>query len=83
MNIRYFAWLRQRTGVAQETIELPENVQTVEELMTWLGGRHPRFAEACQASGVVKCAVNKIYVERSSPVTASDEVAFFPPVTGG
>lgn len=83
MNIRYFAWLRQRTGVGQETVEPPESVTTVAQLIEWLGEKHPRFAEACQAAGVVRCAVNKVYVERDAQISADDEVAFFPPVTGG
>lgn len=83
MQIRYFAWLRQRTGTAQETVEPPHDVIDVASLMVWLGQRHPRFAEACEAQGVVRCAVNKVYVDREAPVAANDEVAFFPPVTGG
>ena len=83
MQIRYFAWLRQRTGVPQESIELPDTVKTVADLITWLGVRHPRFADACAAEGVVRCAVNKTYVDRDQQLANGDEVAFFPPVTGG
>ncbi|MEZ5823503.1 MAG: molybdopterin converting factor subunit 1 [Geminicoccaceae bacterium] len=83
MKIRYFAWLRQRTGCSQEEIDLPENVTTVAALMQWVGERHPRFAEACEAKGIVRCAVNQEYVEPDAAVSAKDEVAFFPPVTGG
>jgi len=83
MNIRYFAWLKQRTGVAQETVSPPGEIATVGELMGWLGERHPRFREACEASGVVRCAVNQVYAGRDAPVRSNDEIAFFPPVTGG
>lgn len=83
MNIRYFAWLRQRTGVAQETIELPDCIQTVAQLIEHLSAQYPRFAEACEAQGVVRCAVNKVYVDRDASISDRDEVAFFPPVTGG
>lgn len=83
MKIRYFAWLRQRTGCSQEEIELPENVTTVGDLMTLIGERHPRFAEAAGSRGIVRCAVNQDYAERDAPIAATDEVAFFPPVTGG
>ncbi|MCB1832134.1 MAG: molybdopterin converting factor subunit 1 [Geminicoccaceae bacterium] len=83
MKIRYFAWLRQRTGCSQEEVDPPPDVTTVAALMEWVGRRHPRFAEACAAKGVVRCAINQEYVERDATVAASDEVAFFPPVTGG
>ena len=83
MNIRYFAWLRHRTGIAHETVEPPAEVTNIAELIAWLGIRHPRFGEACAAQGVVRCAVNRIYVDRDAPVEPKDEVAFFPPVTGG
>ncbi|MCB1970730.1 MAG: molybdopterin converting factor subunit 1 [Geminicoccaceae bacterium] len=83
MKIRYFAWLRQRTGCSQEEVELPQDVATVADLMAWVGERHPRFSEACEAKGVVRCALNQEYVERDAPVSDGDEIAFFPPVTGG
>ena len=83
MKILYFAWLRQRTGTPTETIELPDGVTTVAGLMAHLGERHPGFAEAVGAGGIVRCAVNQRHVDRDHPVANGDEVAFFPPVTGG
>jgi molybdopterin synthase sulfur carrier subunit len=83
VKILYFAWLRQRTGTPAETIELPDDVATVADLLTYLGLRHPGFAEAVAAKGVVRCAVNQRHVDRDHPVASGDEVAFFPPVTGG
>lgn len=83
MQIRYFAWLKQRTGVAEEKVSPPDEIATVGDLMAWLGERHPRFGEACEASGVVRCAVNQVNADRSARVGDTDEIAFFPPVTGG
>ena len=83
MKIMYFAWLKQRAGTSSETIELPPEVGTVGDLLGWLSERHPAFGEAVAAQGVVRCAVNQRHVERDHPVQPSDEVAFFPPVTGG
>jgi molybdopterin synthase sulfur carrier subunit len=83
MQIRYFAWLRQRAGTAAEAVEPPPEVRTVGDLKAWLGSRHPRFGEACAAQGVVRCAVNQEFAEDTAPVRGGDEVAFFPPVTGG
>jgi molybdopterin synthase sulfur carrier subunit len=83
VRVRYFAWLKQRTGVAEEEVDPPPGVATVADLVAWLGGRHPRFAEAAAAAGVVRCAVNQEYAEPDARVRPGDEVAFFPPVTGG
>lgn len=83
MQIRYFAWLKQRTGIAAEEVDLPAEVKDVAALKAWLGARHPRFAEACAAGGTVRCAVNHDHAEDDRLVSPGDEVAFFPPVTGG
>jgi molybdopterin synthase sulfur carrier subunit len=83
MKVRYFAWLRLRTGCAEEQIDPPASVTTVRSLAAWLGERHPGFAEALAAPGIVRFAVNQEYVAEDAEVGAGDEVAFFPPVTGG
>ncbi|MFP4127141.1 MAG: molybdopterin converting factor subunit 1 [Alphaproteobacteria bacterium] len=84
MRILYFAWLRHRVGTAGEEIELPAEITTVQALGDWLAARSPGFKEAWQAPGVVRVAVNQAHVsDPEAPVQPSDEVAFFPPVTGG
>ncbi len=83
MNILYFAWLRQRTGTGHESIVLPDGVATVGELVDWLKARGPGYAKAFEEPKVVRAAVNQEYVPFDHPVSDGDEVAFFPPVTGG
>jgi molybdopterin synthase sulfur carrier subunit len=83
MKILYFAWLRSKTGTAREEVAPPAEVTTVGALMEWLAARHPGFAEAVAAPGVIRAAVNQDYAQPGDPVRPSDEVAFFPPVTGG
>ncbi|NBB69879.1 MAG: molybdopterin converting factor subunit 1 [Alphaproteobacteria bacterium] len=84
MRIRYFAWLRHRVGTADEEIELPAEVTTVGALGDWLAARSPGFKEAWQTPGVVRVAVNQTHVtDTAAAVKTGDEVAFFPPVTGG
>jgi molybdopterin synthase sulfur carrier subunit len=83
MKILYFAWLRSRIGTAEERIEPPAEVATVGGLLAWLKERGPRFAEALQDPTVVRVAVNQEYVGWDHPVRPGDEVALFPPVTGG
>lgn len=83
MRVMYFAWLRLRTGVGEEELELPQGVGTVSELVEWLKSRGPGYAKAFQEMKAVRVAVNQEYVPFDHIVTEGDEVAFFPPVTGG
>jgi molybdopterin synthase sulfur carrier subunit len=83
MKLLYFAWLRQRIGIAEERIDPPAEVATVAGLIQWLRGRGPNFAEALRDGSVIRVAVNQEYVPVSHPLRPGDEVALFPPVTGG
>jgi sulfur-carrier protein len=83
LRILYFAWLRAKIGRASEEVSPPPEVTTVGALMTWLAASRPGFAEALAAPGVIRAAVNHDYARPGDPVRADDEVAFFPPVTGG
>jgi molybdopterin synthase sulfur carrier subunit len=83
VKVLYFAWLKQKTGVAEETLDPAPDVATVAELTEWLKDRHSGFAEALAGGQRIKVAVNQSYAAPGDPVGAEDEVAFFPPVTGG
>jgi molybdopterin synthase sulfur carrier subunit len=83
MRIRYFAWLKHRVGLAEEEVDPPADVASVGALKDWLARRHPGFAEALATPGAVRCAVNQDHVPEDAPLRPGDEVAFFPPVTGG
>jgi sulfur-carrier protein len=83
LTILYFAWLRERTGASQEELHLPDGVTTVSGLVDYLAERSPGYAAAFQNRRTVRCAVNQEFADPSSTIHAGDEVAFFPPVTGG
>ena len=83
MKLLYFAWLRTKTGIAEEEITPPDEVATVGALLDWLKQRGPGHAEALADLEAVRVAVNQEYADRSAPVGPDDEVALFPPVTGG
>jgi molybdopterin synthase sulfur carrier subunit len=83
ITVLYFAWLRERTGAAEETLTLPASVASVETLVAWLSERSPGHAAAFRTRGTVRCAVNQEFADPSARVQPGDEVAFFPPVTGG
>lgn len=83
MKVLFFAWLRQKAGTAALEVTPPEDVATVADLMSWLAADHPGIASAFADPNVVRVAVNQDYVSLDKAITAADEVAFFPPVTGG
>ena len=82
-SILYFAWLREKTGLSEESFELPDHVRTVDALIGLLVSRGPGFASAFAIPGLVRAAVNQVFVKPEDAVAPGDEVAFFPPVTGG
>lgn len=83
MEILYFAWVRQKVGHGAETLEPPAEVADVAGLMRWLAARSPGHAAAFAQPGQIRAAVNQEFCPPDHPVRPGDEVAFFPPVTGG
>ncbi|NNG05576.1 MAG: molybdopterin converting factor subunit 1 [Inquilinus sp.] len=83
MKLLYFAWLKTKIGIAEEEVSPPPEVRDVAALIDWLKGRGPAYAEALANDAVVKVAVNQEFARRDAPLAAGDEVALFPPVTGG
>ena len=83
MNVLYFAWVRQKTGRSEETIAHAPELRTVGDLATMLAGRGGGYAEAFADRKRLRAAVNQIHCGFDAPIAAGDEVAFFPPVTGG
>lgn len=83
MKLLYFAWVRQRTGIGQETVELPENIDTVGDLVNWLKARGPGFEDAFADPRFVRAAVDQAHAPFETSIKSAREIAFFPPVTGG
>ncbi len=83
LTILYFAWLRERIGASGEEIALPEGVHTVSALVDFLATRSPGHESAFRLRRTVRAAVKQEFADLLDPVRPGDEVAFFPPVTGG
>ena len=83
VQVLYFAWLREKTGVDREELEIPEDVTTVAELMEWISQRGPEFEAAFAERDVVRAAIDQAHVQPNAPIAGAREIAFFPPVTGG
>lgn len=82
-KLLYFAWLKNHIGTAEEEVALPQGVATVGELLAWLPSRGPGFAKALEDPRAIRVAVNQEYAKPGDPVAPGDEIALFPPVTGG
>ena len=83
MRLLYFAWVKEKAGVAAEEIEPPSNIATVAELISWLKTRGPEFENAFARSEVIRAAIDKSHVRHDAKIAGAREIAFFPPVTGG
>ena len=82
IRLRYFASLRETLGVADEQLELPDGITDVPALTGWLQQRGDTWRTAL-ADSRLHVAINQTLVKPDSPVNDGDEVAWFPPVTGG
>jgi len=83
VTLLYFASLRERVGRSREEVALPPGTPTVEALVEHLRSRDERWTEAFAPGATWRVAVNQRMADRATPVKPGDEVAFFPPVTGG
>ncbi len=83
VKVLFFAALREQLGTSGEDIELPSSVATVAALRTHLISRGGAWQAALAEGKLVRMAVNQDMAKPAAAIKAGDEVAFFPPVTGG
>ena len=83
MKVKYFAWVRERIGVAEETVEPPASVRTVDDLIGWLSARGDTYAYAFETPRVIRAAIDQAHVKQDAAISGAREIAFFPPMTGG
>ena len=83
MKALYFAWVRERIGLAEEDLAPPAAVRTVGDLIGWLAGRGENYAHAFENPSVIRAAVDRVHTRHEAEFGAGREIAFFPPMTGG
>ena len=83
VKILYFASVREKLGRDAEELDLPAGVATVAGLRSHLRDRGGAWAEAMAEGKLLRAAVNQDMAQPAAAIKAGDEVAFFPPVTGG
>jgi molybdopterin synthase sulfur carrier subunit len=83
MKIKYFAWVRERVGMAEETVDPPASVRTISDLIGWLARRGDSYAHAFETPQAIRAAIDHAHVKPDTMIAGAGEIAFFPPMTGG
>ncbi len=83
VTIKYFAWLRERVGKAEEEVSLPAHVKTLADLIAHLRRQGEEYDHAFATEGVVRAALDKRHAPLEAAIGDAREIAFFPPMTGG
>ena len=83
MIIKYFSWVKDIVGKSEEIISISPDIDTPEKLIDFLITKNEQYKKAFSKRETIKVAQNKIYISKSSKIKNDDEIAFFPPVTGG
>lgn len=79
----YFAWVRERIGMAEEDVALPDTVKTGRDLLAWLKTRGENYEMALEHDSAIRIAVNQEHVDAREQLGNPREIALFPPMTGG
>lgn len=82
MKLVYFAWVREQVGLDEENVDLPENITTISDLMSWLSTRGDNYA-VFENGHALRAAINQEHVDHNEAITGASEIAIFPPMTGG
>ncbi len=83
VKLLYFAWVREKAGCAEEVVALPQDAETIADVIGWLKTRGPEFAAAFEHGDVIRAAIDQTHVKHTASIEGAREIAFFPPVTGG
>ena len=83
MVVKYFSWIKEHIGKSEEQIDLPSNITNVNQLINYLNEIDEKYNIIFEKKELIKIAVNKTYSSFDANINNSDEIAFFPPVTGG
>jgi len=83
MKLKYFAWVRERVGKSEETVDPPASVQTVGDLMAWLARQGDTYAYAFEKPLIIRAATEHAHVKPDAAIAGGGEIALFPPMTGG
>ena len=82
MIIKYFAWLKNITNTEEEEIN-DKNITDVKTLKEFLLKKYPKLNQYMKEDDFIRVAINLEYITTNKPIDSKDEIALFPPVSGG
>ncbi len=83
MYIKYFSWVKDQIGIESENISINENINSVIDLINYLKTKNEKYSKTFEDTSVIRCAVNMEVSNLDKKICDNDEIAFFPPMTGG
>ena len=83
MKILYFSWIKDKIGKTHEDIDIRDNIKTIEELIAFLKKSNESYEEVFKDTSSIKVSINMETADFKDQINNNDEVAFFPPMTGG
>ena len=83
MKIIYFSWLKETLGTSEENVKPPASIKNIVNLIKWLSAKSIKHKKVFLKSKNIRCAINRQIVNKNSKIKNKDEIAFFPPFTGG
>lgn len=83
MKLKYFAWVRERIGKADEEVDIPAGIVSVRDLLLWLKERDEGYAAALLYPEAIRVAIDHEHVDHGERIEGAREIALFPPMTGG
>ena len=83
MKLKYFAWIAEIIDKREEILEIPPQIKSIGQLIDFLSTIDPVYADAFERRKSIKFAINQVLVDEDELISRNDEIAFFPPMTGG
>jgi len=83
MKVLYFSWIKDKLGKSHEEIQLNDNIKTINDLITLLKQTNENYLDVFKDTSSIKVSINMETARFEDPILDNDEVAFFPPMTGG
>lgn len=83
LKLVYFAWVRERVGLTDETVTPPAGTATIADLVRWLKSRGEGYELAFENEAIVRAAIDQTHAKPATTIAGAREIAFFPPMTGG
>ena len=83
MKILYFSWIKDKIGKTHEDIQIKDNIKTIDDLIAYLKKSNESYEEVFKDTSSIKVSINMETANFKDQINNNDEVAFFPPMTGG